>query len=291
MNVCAYVCVYRYRYIYKRMYILYYNEYERVAEILRCDCARARARTRALHNIFYIQKQKYQEHTQKFREIGLGFRPFDDSISIYCTIFFFCKSRKEFGGRTHMKKMWFILYAFIHTCVRPAQKNEFGKRRSWVIVCCIYSYISCKKETEIAQKRLTNSHASIQYFWRRYINVYKFSPSLSLAVSRSLSGFIPFSLNFRYTSTQTCTQRHSSTHTRMRLYVQRNQTKIEYAVDMKREIRPLDFSWFYIGEYTTVYLWRVMYVWLTPIFFDNKIGCMCISAQEKALAIYKTMKQ
>lgn len=109
-----YVCVYVYTHVY---YI--YKKYERMGKILRCDCARARART--LHNIkiqvLYTKSDIAQEYTQKMRKILV----FTHSTRFLCNLRICAKITKRERAHTICGSYYMQC---IHTYVRPAYNRE-----------------------------------------------------------------------------------------------------------------------------------------------------------------------
>lgn len=135
-----------------------------MAKILRCDCARARART--LHNIrarVLWSESRHSKNTHTNNAKGLGFRTFD-SISILCANFCTRKknTKQNHKKRTRAHKMRFILYACMHTCVcggRCTIREEWIRQTSFraddgvLYISVYYVRIYCTRRIEWERER------------------------------------------------------------------------------------------------------------------------------------------
>lgn len=115
MDVCVYVCVHRYiDMCVCCMYIYIYKEYERMAEMLRCDCARA------LHNIrirvLYTKADIARIYAKNARDRSWFSHIRFDSFRFLYDVQIFAKSREERArARAHTREKDAIYTICIHT--------------------------------------------------------------------------------------------------------------------------------------------------------------------------------
>lgn len=101
-------------------------------------------------------------------------------IHMYSVRIFAKKNRKErTRARTHTRDATHTVCMHTHMCVRRAYSREKWIRQTsfiadgvlYINAYIVYLYLCARKrEEDMVANRPTNSHASIQYFWRRYMS-------------------------------------------------------------------------------------------------------------------------